>query len=136
MSDLKFTSPSGETTIKLEGTGRLGTVAPKTQLHIKMDEPVQYETPMTVIEDIEAQIKVLQSKLEFYKELERTKTPCEEAYKRVYGFYPETYSDTWSAFQDGYDEAQNDCKVGIYQETAKLPSIDFWDCTLESIPLH
>ena len=101
-----------------------------------MDEPVQYETPMTVIEDIEAQIKVLQSKLEFYKELERTKTPCEEAYKRVYGFYPETYSDTWSAFQDGYDEAQNDCKVGIYQETAKLPSIDFWDCTLESIPLH
>ena len=31
MTDLKFTSPSGETTIKLEGTGRLGTVAPKTQ---------------------------------------------------------------------------------------------------------
>jgi hypothetical protein len=39
MSDLKFTSPSGETTIKVEGTGRLGTIAPKKQLHIKMDEP-------------------------------------------------------------------------------------------------
>ncbi len=34
MTDLKFTSPSGETTIKFEETGRLGTVAPKTQLHI------------------------------------------------------------------------------------------------------
>ncbi len=41
MTDLKFTSPSGETTIKLEGTGRLGTVAPKTQLHItEMNEKV------------------------------------------------------------------------------------------------
>ena len=41
MTDLKFASPSGETTIKLEGTGRLGTVAPKTQLHItEMNEKV------------------------------------------------------------------------------------------------
>lgn len=47
MTDLKFTSPSGETTIKVQDTGRLGTVAPKTQLHIhKTSEPVQYETPM------------------------------------------------------------------------------------------
>ena len=108
MTDLKFTSPSGETTLKVEDTGRLGTVAPKTQLHIK-DEPVKYETPMTEIEDIEAQIKVLQSKLEFYKELEQTKTPCEEAYKNWWGEYP---SNTWQcdvtrweAFKMGYNAA-------------------------------
>ena len=132
MPDLKFTSPSGETTIKVEDTGRIGTVAPKTKLYIK-DEPVKYETPMTAIEDIEAQIKVLQSKLEFYKELERTKTPCEEAYKKVYGKYPVkevsenlTAEDnwnviSWSAFQDGYKSAQKDYKVGEYQEPEKEP---------------
>jgi len=126
MTDLKFTSPSGETTLKVEDTGRIGTVAPKTQLHIKMDEPVKYETPMTAIEDIEAQIKVLQSKLEFYKELERTKTPCEEAYKRVYGNYPTTHitdgcwdSPTWMHFVNGYKSAQKDYKVGEFQETVQ-----------------
>ena len=76
MSDLKFTSPSGETTIKVQDTGRLGTVAPKTQLHIKMDEPVKYETPMTEIEELKAQIKVLEKKLSFLEELERTKSPA------------------------------------------------------------
>jgi len=123
MTDLKFTSPSGETTLKVEDTGRIGTVSPKTQLHIKMDEPVKYETPMTVIEDIEAQIKVLQSKLEFYKELERTKTPCEEAYKRVYGNYPVTdVGDAyWEYFQKGYEQAQKDYKVGGYQPTPQTP---------------
>jgi hypothetical protein len=125
MTDLKFTSPSGETTLKVEDTGRIGIVTPKTKLHIK-DEPVKYETPMTAIEDIEAQIKVLQSKLEFYKELERTKTPCEEAYKRVYGNYPTTHitdgcwdSPTWMHFVNGYKSAQKDYKVGEYQEPAK-----------------
>jgi hypothetical protein len=34
------------------------------------------------------------------------KTPAEEAYKRVYGFYPETYEDSWSSFQDGYNASQ------------------------------
>jgi hypothetical protein len=124
MTDLKFTSPSGETTIKVQDTGRLGTVAPKTQLHIKMDEPVQYETPMTAIEDIEAQIKVLQSKLEFYKELEKTKTPCEEAFKNNYGVYPnelKTVDDfnCWNSFKRGYVAAQENYKVGEFQEPAK-----------------
>jgi hypothetical protein len=120
MTDLKFTSPSGETTIKVEDTGRIGTVTPKTQLHIK-DEPVKYETPMTAIEDIEAQIKVLQSKLEFYKELERTKTPCEEAFNRVYKYYPNhnMSNTTWIAFVNGYKSAQEDYKVGEFQEPAK-----------------
>ena len=111
MTDLKFTSPSGETTIKVQDTGRLGTVAPKTQLHIKMDEPVQYETPMTEIEEVKAQIKVLQSKLSFLEELEKTKSPVEECYKDWWGQYPELetdsqYDDTrWQGFQAGYEFA-------------------------------
>ena len=115
MSDLKFTSPSGETTIKLEGTGRLGTVAPKTQLHIKMDEPVQYETPMTEnkeeIEKVKAQIKVLEKKLSFLEELEKTKSPVEEAYKDWCGQYPKLETDSkydvtrWEGFQAGYNAA-------------------------------
>ena len=128
MTDLKFTSPSGETTLKFEDTGRIGTVAPKTQLHIKMDEPVKYEKPMTAVEDIEAQIKVLQSKLEFYKELERTKSPVEEAFKRLYTYYPDTdpirKSSTWMHFANGYKSAQEDYKVGEYQEPVEEPSKD------------
>jgi hypothetical protein len=65
MTDLKIASPSGETTIKLEGSGRLGTVAPKTQLHIR---------EMTDIEKTEAEIKVLQKKLELLKEIEKHKS--------------------------------------------------------------
>ena len=122
MTDIKFTSPSGETTIKLEGTGRLGTVAPKTQLHIKMDEPVKYETPMTKseeeIEKVKAQIKVLEKKLSFLEELEKTKSPYEEGYKKVFGYYPVTdVGDAyWEYFQKGYEQAQKDYKVGEYQE--------------------
>ena len=62
MTDLKITSPSGETTIKLEGSGRIGTVAPKTQLHIHK---------MTEIEEVKAQIKVLEKKLSFLEEIEK-----------------------------------------------------------------
>ena len=50
---------------------------------------------MTEIEEVKAQIKVLEKKLE---ELEKTKSPVEEAYKDWWGHYPET--GTW----DGYDE--------------------------------
>ena len=113
MTDLKFTSPSGETTIKVQDTGRLGTVAPKTKLHIKMDEPVQYETPMTEneeeIEKVKAQIKVLEKKLSFLEELEKTKSPAEEAYKYWYGEYPtNTWQgdvNRWDAFRAGYNAA-------------------------------
>lgn len=62
---------------------------------------------MDSVESIEAQIKVLQSKLEFYKELSQTKTPCEEAYKRVYGHPPEcAQRGVWDGFQEGYKQAQ------------------------------
>ena len=54
MTDLKFTSPSGEIIIKVEGTGTLGTLTPKAKLHIKVNEP---ETPITEIEELKAQKK-------------------------------------------------------------------------------
>ncbi len=136
MSDLKFTSPSGETTIKVEGTGRLGTIAPKTQLHIKMDEPVQYETPMTDKELIEIeiayfqeQIKVKQKKL---KELEQTKSPVKEAYKDWWGDYPELetdsqYDDTrWAGFQAGYEFAYK-------EKVSEEPEEQKWDAVRESV---
>lgn len=69
------------------------------------------------IEEVKAQLKVLEKKLALLEELEKTKTPCEEAYKRVYGKYPvEEVSEnltaednwnvvSWSAFQNGYNAA-------------------------------
>jgi len=65
------------------------------------------------VEAIEAEIKLLQSKLEFYKELEKTKSPVEEAYKKVYGAYPPTtpsvsnFEDNrWRDFQNGYNASK------------------------------
>ena len=76
---------------------------------------------MTEIEKTEREIKVLQAKLELLKEIEKHKTPVEEAYKR---WYPSStpgvsYFDDnmWSAFQKGYKSAQQDYKVGEYQPT-------------------
>jgi len=86
-----------------------------------LSEPVQYETLMTEIEELKAQIKVLEAKLSFLEEMEKHKSPCEEAYKRVYGFYPETYEDSWSSFQDGYIASQKDYKVGEFQPTPQEP---------------
>ena len=75
------------------------------------------------IEEVKAQIKVLQSKLSFLEELEKTKSPVEEAYKRVYGNYPVT-DDTdgdWENFQAGYKSAQKDYKVGEWEPTPQTP---------------
>jgi hypothetical protein len=79
---------------------------------------------MTEIEELKAQIKVLEAKLSFLEEIEKHKSPCEEAYQKVYGYYPSTppsfsnYEDTrWSAFQDGYIASQKDYKVGEFQPT-------------------
>jgi hypothetical protein len=83
---------------------------------------------MTEIEKTEGEIKVLQAKLELLKEMEKHKSPCEEAYQKVYGYYPSTppsfsnYEDTrWSAFQDGYIASQKDYKVGEFQPTPQKP---------------
>jgi len=70
---------------------------------------------MTEIEKIEEQIQVFQAKLDLLKEMENHKSPAEEAYKRVYGWYPPTtpsvsnYEDNrWSAFQNGYNASKED----------------------------
>ena len=76
---------------------------------------------MNEIEKTKKEIEVLTAKLELLKEMEKHKTPCEEAYKRVYGFYPETYEDSWSSFQDGYIASQKDYKVGEFQPTPQEP---------------
>ena len=88
-----------------------------------LSEPVKYETPMTEIEKTEEEIKVLQAKLELLKEMEKHKTPAEEGYKRVYGYYPVTdVGDAyWEYFQKGYEQAQKDYKVGEYQPTPQEP---------------
>jgi hypothetical protein len=78
---------------------------------------------MTEIEEVKAQIKMLEKKLSFLEELEKTKTPVEEAYKRVYGNYPMT-DDTdgdWENFQAGYKSAQKDYKVGEWEPTPQTP---------------
>jgi hypothetical protein len=46
-------------------------------------------TEMTEIEKTEGEIKVLQAKLELLKEMEKHRSPAEEAFKEVYGYYPE-----------------------------------------------
>ena len=78
-------------------------------------EPVQYETPMTKseeeIEKVKAQIKVLEKKLSFLEELEKTKSPVEEAYRDWCGQYPKLETDSkydvirWQGFQAGYNAA-------------------------------
>ena len=81
---------------------------------------------MTEIEGLKAQIKVLQKKLSFLEELEKTKSPAEEAFKDWMGVYPPTnpsvdniFDIRWRAFQMGYNAAQKDYKVGEFQETAQ-----------------
>jgi hypothetical protein len=78
---------------------------------------------MTEIEKVKAEIKLLESKLSFLEELEKTKTPCEIAFKRVYGRYPVTDIDgsTWTNFEKGYDAAQEDYQVGEHQPEPKKP---------------
>ena len=70
------------------------------------------------IAHLQGQIKEKQKKLE---ELSKTKSPIEEAYKRVYGVYPMTdVGDAyWEYFQKGYEQSQKDYKVGEYQKPEK-----------------
>ena len=93
----------------IDGEVTLGTKCPTHKLEIKK---------MNEIEEVKAQLKVLQSKLSFLEELSKTKSPAEEAYRGVYGWYPPTtpnvsnYEDNrWSAFQNGYNASKEDCKV-------------------------
>jgi len=93
---------------------------------------------MTEIEKTKKEIEVLTAKLELLKEMEKHKTPCEIAYKRVYGRYPNDevddygtyYDSTWNNFRNGYEEAQTDYKVGEYQPKEKEQK---WDVIRESV---
>ena len=76
---------------------------------------------MTEIEKTEGEIKVLQAKLELLKEMENHKSPAEEAFKEVYGYYPEVCErSVWVAFQKGYNASQKDYKVEEEPEQATL----------------
>jgi hypothetical protein len=68
---------------------------------------------MTEIEKVKGEIKVLEKKLALLEELEKTKTPVEEAYKNAYGYYPDMEYDmnSFSIFQKGYEAAQEDAVV-------------------------
>jgi hypothetical protein len=87
-------------------------------------EPVQYKTPMTEIEELKAQIKVLEKKLSFLEELEKTKSPVEEAYNEWYGEYPtNTWQgdvNRWDAFRAGYNAAYEE-KVSEWEPTPQTP---------------
>jgi hypothetical protein len=80
------------------------------------------------IEKTKKEIEVLTKKLSFLEELSQTKTPCEEAFKRVYNRYPVTDvndtcwdGSTWIDFKFGYIASQEDYKVGEYQPTPQEP---------------
>ena len=95
--------------ISIDGEATLGTKCPTHKLEIKK---------MNEIQQTEGEIKVLQAKLELLKEMEKHKSPVEEAYKAVYGWYPPTtpsvsnYEDNrWSAFQNGYNASKEEYKV-------------------------
>ena len=75
---------------------------------------------MTEIEKVKAEIKVLEKKLSFLEELEQTKSPAEEAYKKVFGYYPMTDvgDASWEYFQNGYEQAQKEYQT-LAEETAQ-----------------
>jgi hypothetical protein len=96
---------------------------------------------MTELEEVKAQLKVLQSKLSFLEELEKTKSPAEEAYRRWWGEYPsddngwEIDNTRWRGFRVGYNYAQKDYKVGEYQEPHAIRETvkEKWDAVRESV---
>lgn len=58
------------------------------------------------IEKVRAEIKVLQSKLEFLEEIEKHKDQeVKNAFKDVYGHYPDVLSLSWIGFQRGWNAA-------------------------------
>lgn len=65
------------------------------------------------IEEVKAQLKVLEKKLALLEEMEKTKSPVEEYYKKWWGQYPELETDSeydemrWQGFQAGFQAAQS-----------------------------
>ena len=109
---------NGEETFRISPP-TVGTKCPETKLEVKK---------MTEIEKTKKDIEVLTAKLALLEEIENHKTPCEEAFKRVYNRYPVTDvndtcwdGSTWIDFKFGYIASQEDYKVGEYQPTPQEP---------------
>ena len=117
MSDMIYYK-NGEETFRISPP-TVGTKCPETKLEVKK---------MTEIEKTKKEIEVLTAKLALLEEIENHKTPCEEAFKRVYNRYPVTDvndtcwdGSTWIDFKFGYIASQEDYKVGEYQPTPQEP---------------
>jgi hypothetical protein len=80
-----------------------------------------YYEQMTEKEQLKAQIQELQEQLQKLEELDRVKSPAEEAFKRVYCRYPDKYDSSWDIFEKGYTSAKEDCEVGEYEPTPQGP---------------
>ncbi len=95
---------NGEETFRISPS-TVGTKCPETQLEIKMTET---DISKVLMEGDYATIMGVK-----YKRVEEPKTPVEEAYKEVFGKYPETGSDatkfdiqSWNIFRYGWNAAQ------------------------------
>ena len=92
---------------------------------------------MTEIEELKAQLKVLEKKLSFLEELEKTKSPVEEAFKDWWGQYPETGTwdgfdeKRWQGFQAGYEFAYAISTAKEVME--KVQEEQKWDAVRESV---
>ena len=100
MSDMIFYKNGAETFRISPPT--VGTKCPETKLEVKK---------MTEIEKTKKDIEVLTAKLALLGEIENHKTPCEEAFKRVYGYFPTepNWDDDevrWESFQNGYNASK------------------------------
>jgi hypothetical protein len=100
MSDMIFYKNGAETFRISPPT--VGTKCPETKLEVKK---------MTEIEKTKKDIEVLTAKLALLEEIENHKTPCEEAFKRVYGYFPTepNWDDDevrWESFQNGYNASK------------------------------
>jgi hypothetical protein len=65
------------------------------------------------IQQLKEDIAILQEKLQKLEELQRTKSPAEEAFKRVYYRYPDKLDvehGCWDIFEKGYNTSKDDCK--------------------------
>ena len=70
------------------------------------------------IQQLKEDIAILQEKLQKLEELQRTKSPIEKAFYRVYGEYPPTTpsvsnseDERWSNFQKGYNASKEEYEV-------------------------
>ena len=103
------------------------------------------QNKMNEIQQTKEDIAVLQEKLKKLEELEiqKSKTPVEEAYKKVYGWYPPTTSSPydldgiWIPFQKGYNASKDECSewknaaLLFGEELVSIIPCGYYDMTAE-----